>query len=141
MTTKKTNTKKDTGKGKSKNKLTAADMATLEVKNENKAFGVKLTEDDLAACIAKKMSLEDICKKFYVKPGTVRSKFGKMMAREQGLEDFFVEARAPRKPTVQKNGKFTVSNNYVEFMGWKSGSKLDITTDADQSMIVIRLTS
>ena len=47
MTTKKTNTKKDTGKGKSKNKLTAADMATLEVKNENKAFGVKLTEDDL----------------------------------------------------------------------------------------------
>ena len=137
----KKSTKKDTGKGKSKNELTAADLATLEVKTENKAFGVKLTEDDLAACIAKKMSLEGICKKFGVKPGTVRSKFAKLMAREQGLEDFFIEARAPRKPTVQKNGKFTVGTDYVSFMGWKSGSKLDICTDADQGQIVIRLAS
>ena len=139
MTTKKTNTKKDTGKGKSKNELTAADLATLEVKKS--AFNTKITEDDLAACIAKKMSLEAICEKFDVKAGTVRSKFAKLMAREQGLDDFFIEARAARRPTVQKNGKFTVSNNYVEFMGWKSGSKLEIVTDADQQMIVIRLAS
>ena len=131
---KKTTTKKNTGKG-----ITKEDLKSLEVKKS--AFNTKLTEDDLAACIAKKMSLEDICKKFGVKPGTVRSKFAKLMAREQGLEDFFIEARAPRKPTVQKNGKFTVSANYVEFMGWKSGSKLDIVTDADQGMIVIRLAS
>jgi len=106
-----------------------------------KSFNVKITEDDLAACIAKKMSLEDICTKFDVKAGTVRSKFAKLMAREQGLDDFFVATRAPRTPTVQKNGKFTVSANYVDFMGWKSGSKLDIVTDADQGQIVIRLAS
>ena len=129
---KKATTKKNTGTG-----ITKEDLKTLEVKKS--AFNTKITEDDLAACIAKKMSLDDICTRFDVKAGTVRSKFAKLMAREQGLDDFFVETRAPRLPTVQKNGKFTVGTDYVSFMGWKSGSKLDIVTDADQGQIVIKL--
>ena len=78
-----------------------------ETQNSTNAFQVKLTEDQLAACIAKEMSMEQICAKFDVKPGTVRSKFAKLMAKEKGLDDFFVESRGPRYPKVQKNQKVT----------------------------------
>jgi hypothetical protein len=121
-----------------------AKKSTKTTKAEDKkngAFNVKLTEEQLAECIAKKMSLEDICAKFDVKPGTVRTKFARLMAKEKNLDSFFVTTKSPRLPSVQKNHKFTVSANYVDFMGWKPGSKLDIVTDADQGQIVIKLAS
>ena len=58
---------------------------------------------------------------------------------QEGLDDFFVALKSPRLPSVQKNHKFTVGRDYVDFMGWKPGAKLDILTDADQGKIVITL--
>lgn len=62
----------------------------------------------MAVCITKKMGLDDICKKFDVKPSTVRNKLARLAAKGKGLESFFVSSSSARFPKVQKNGKFTV---------------------------------
>ncbi len=98
-----------------------------------------LTEKDLQSCLNTKMTIAEICEKFDVKPGKVRSTFTKMMVAEKGIEDLFTVAKA-RTPTVQKNGKFTVNADFVNAMGWKPGVKLDIVTDTDKGQIVVGLT-
>jgi hypothetical protein len=73
-----------------------------------------------------KMSLDDICKKFDVKPATAVNKFARLMAKEQDLESFFVADKSPKFPKIQKNGKVTISKSWCEANWFKPGAKIVI---------------
>ena len=99
----------------------------------------QLSEDDLASALAAEMPLDAIWQKFNVTVNTGRNKFARLMAREKGLESFFVSDSGPRYPKVRKNGNLVIGNQRCEVAKFKVGNRIRID-EAEPGRIVLTLT-